>query len=80
MKVKCHQEARPPISLDQTWGSCGVWSGMDCSPFRDRLTEVFRKPTAVNFRLVVLRIHVDEEASMLLAEELLLCATSAIYE
>jgi hypothetical protein len=35
---------------------------------------------AVNCSLVVLKIDVDEEASMVLARGLLLCATSATYE
>ena len=81
MEAERHQEARPPISLDQAWGSCGVWFGMDRGPSRGRLTGGFRKLMAVNFSLsIMLAIDVHEEASMLPAEELLLCTTAVAEE
>lgn len=54
---------------------------MDRGPSRGRLTGGFRELMAVNFSLsIMLAIDVHEEASMLPAEELLLCTTAVAEE
>lgn len=56
MEAERHQEARPPISLDQAWGSCGVCSEVDRGPSRGLLTEGSRQPVVGKFSLVVLTL------------------------